>query len=177
MKIHGWKRVKIYALAHSCKINKNHYILRNYFIFLIYLHMTKPVAAFSATPLDWEAPSAVTFTDASTNTPTQRWRDFGNGETSLEQNPVNTYYKKGAYTVTLIASNADGEDVETKVNYVNPVETTPGQENQFRRDEGKRGTRSLPPEDYEEEPLSTDRNYKIDYATDGTRTDHQDILA
>jgi PKD repeat protein len=139
--------------------------------------MAKPVADFRATPLTGEAPSAVTFTDLSTNTPTQWFRDLGDGHTTLEQNPVHTYYKKGAYTVTLIASNADGEDYETKVAYVNPVETTPGQTNQDHRDEGERGGRSFPPADVDVDPLSTDRNYKIDYGTDGTRDDHEDVLA
>lgn len=138
--------------------------------------MAKPVAAFSATPLTGEAPSAVTFTDASTNTPTQWFRDFGDNNTSLEQNPVHTYYKKGAFTVTLIASNASGEDYETKVAYVNPTETTPWQTEQDHRVEGERGARSFPPVDVNSEPLSTDRNYKIDYGEDGPTRHHEDVL-
>ena len=138
--------------------------------------MAKVVAAFSGTPLTGECPSSVVFTDASTNTPTQWFRDFGDGHTSLEQSPTHIYYKHGHYTVTLIASNSDGEDYETKVTYVNPVETTPGQTEQEHRVEGERGGRSFPPVDIEVDPLSTDRGFRIDYAEDGTRTDHHDII-
>lgn len=139
--------------------------------------MAKPVAAFSATPLTGECPSVVTFTDESTNTPTQRFRDLGNGETSLEQNPTTTYYKPGAYDVTLRVSNTGStEDVLTKTAYVNPVETTPGQTNRGNIDEARRGRRSFPPVSTDVEPVSTDRDILIDYARDWVRTDHEDIF-
>jgi len=77
-----------------------------------------PVAAFSATPLSGAAPLEVTFTDASTNTPTSWSWDFGNTNGSILQNPVYTYPSSGTYTVTLSASNATGTDVETKTAYI-----------------------------------------------------------
>lgn len=139
--------------------------------------MAKPVANFTATPLDGECPSTVVFTDASTNTPTQWFRDFGDGNTSLEQNPTNIYYKPGAYNVTLRVSNAGStEDVLTKTAYVNPVETTPGQTNMGNIDEARRGRRSFPPVSTDVEPKASDRDILIDYAEDGARTDHVDIF-
>ena len=75
-------------------------------------------AAFTASPTSGLAPLAVTFTDASTGGPTAWLWNFGDGGTSTGQNPVHTYSSAGIYTVTLTASNADGEDTETKTNLI-----------------------------------------------------------
>lgn len=80
--------------------------------------MTAPVAAFSGTPLTGVVPITVTFTDASTNTPTSWAWDFGDGVTSTLQSPTHEYVQSGSYTVTLTATNADGSDGETKAAYV-----------------------------------------------------------
>lgn len=137
----------------------------------------KPVAAFSANVVSGDCPLEVQFTDESTNAPTQWFRDFGDGNTSLEQNPVNTYYKEGSYSVSLLASNSAGEDKEEKAAYINPSEITPGQENFVNIDPARKGRDSYPPISTDKEPVSTDRDYRIDYAEDGLRNDHQDILA
>ncbi|AKB27006.1 cell surface protein [Methanosarcina siciliae T4/M] len=68
-----------------------------------------PVADFSSSVDSGEAPLEVTFTDKSTGSPTAWSWDLGDGNTSTEQNPVHTYTSAGNYTVTLTASNADGE--------------------------------------------------------------------
>lgn len=81
-----------------------------------------PVADFTATPLSGSNPLEATFTDASTNTPTSWLWDFGDSATSTLQNPTHTYTAAGSYTVTLTATNADGSDVEVKVNYINVVD-------------------------------------------------------
>lgn len=77
-----------------------------------------PVADFSGTPTSGPAPLSVTFTDLSTGGPTSWSWDFGDGITSSTQNPVHAYGANGQYTVTLIASNADGSDTATKQNYI-----------------------------------------------------------
>ncbi len=84
-----------------------------------------PVAQFSATPLSGTAPLSVTFTDASTNTPTSWAWDFGDGGTSTLQNPTNEFTAAGTYTVTLTATNAGGSDSETKTGYVTVTGATP----------------------------------------------------
>lgn len=140
--------------------------------------MATPVANFTATPLNGECPSTVVFTNLSTNSPTQSFRDFGDGNTSLDQNPTNIYYKPWTYDVTLHVSNAGStEDVLTKTAYINPVETTPWQTNMGSIDEGRRGRRSFPPFSTDVEPLSTDRDTIIDYWADGSRNDHEDIYS
>ncbi len=61
---------------------------------------------------------AVSFTDKSSNAPTAWKWDFGDGATSTEQNPTHTYTSLGIYSVKLTASNKDGSDTTTKVNYI-----------------------------------------------------------
>lgn len=77
-----------------------------------------PTAAFSADVTSGDAPLTVTFTDESTYVPDAWLWDFGDGETSTEQNPVHEYAEDGTYTVTLTASNNGGSDDEIKVDYI-----------------------------------------------------------
>ncbi|MEA1873022.1 MAG: PKD domain-containing protein [Bacteroidota bacterium] len=83
-----------------------------------------PVADFTGTPLTICEGENVTFTDASTNTPTGWDWDFGDGNTSLIQNPTNIFVNPGTYTVILTATNAGGSDTETKIDYIT-VQATP----------------------------------------------------
>ena len=64
-----------------------------------------PVAAFTVSLTDGDA----TFSDASTNDPTEWNWDFGDGSSSTDQNPVH-HYAPGTYTVTLVAANEAGSD-------------------------------------------------------------------
>jgi PKD repeat protein len=77
-----------------------------------------PVANFSGTPTSGAAPLAVTFTDSSTNGPTAWSWTFGDTYTSTTQNPSHTYTAAGTYTVALTATNAIGNNPNTKTNYI-----------------------------------------------------------
>jgi hypothetical protein len=77
-----------------------------------------PGAGFSGTPTSGAVPLSVEFTDESTNAPTSWAWDFGDGDTSTDQNPTHVYEAPGVYTVALTATNAGGGDTETKVAYV-----------------------------------------------------------
>ncbi|GAB6286709.1 MAG: hypothetical protein STSR0009_29120 [Methanoregula sp.] len=81
-----------------------------------------PIANFTASPTTGIAPLAVTFTDASTNTPTSWLWDFGDGSTSLEQNATHTYTTFGTYTVNLTVTNAAGSNITTKTGYISVSE-------------------------------------------------------
>ena len=76
------------------------------------------VADFTAAPISGSVPLAVSFTDLSMGTPTSWFWDFGNGNTSTDQNPVNGYSNAGTYTVSLTATQGAFSDTETKVNYI-----------------------------------------------------------
>ena len=60
----------------------------------------------------------VTFSDLSTGMVASWSWDFGDTNTSTEQNPVNTYTAAGTYTVSLTATGPGGSDTETKVDYI-----------------------------------------------------------
>jgi PKD repeat protein len=66
-----------------------------------------PVAAFTYTV---QSNGVVDFTDASANNPTSWFWDFGDGNTSTEQNPQHIYNTSGAYTVCLTATNTSGSN-------------------------------------------------------------------
>ena len=86
--------------------------------------MTGPNAQFTA-PTSATSGTPVSFTDQSTNATGWSW-DFGDGGTSLLQNPTHTYAASGVYLVTLRASNAqDCDDVYTQNIYIDVVGNTP----------------------------------------------------
>ena len=60
----------------------------------------------------------MTFTDSSTNSPTAWSWTFGDSNTSTAQNPSHTYNSAGSYTVALTATNAYGNNTNTKSNYI-----------------------------------------------------------
>ena len=68
---------------------------------------------FTALPTSGPAPLIVQFNDTSTGTHDQWEWDFGDGNTSTEQNPLFTYYQPGSYSVTLNISQAGGDSVST----------------------------------------------------------------
>ena len=76
-----------------------------------------PVADFSGSPTSGYAPLDVDFTDLSANNPTAWDWTFGDGGTDTVQNPSHTY-AEGTYTVGLTATNAYGQDTETKTDYI-----------------------------------------------------------
>ncbi|MFH2096358.1 MAG: C25 family cysteine peptidase [Bacteroidota bacterium] len=89
-----------------------------------------PSAAFTAdATIFCAAPVTVTFTNNSTNATSYLW-DFGDGNTSTDENPVHTYTANGTYTVTLTADNGVcGNDVLVMTGYIsidpgNPCEYT-----------------------------------------------------
>lgn len=54
------------------------------------------------------------FIDLSSNNPTSWEWDFGDGGTSMEQNPVYSYMENGVYTVCLKAANSAGSNTSCK---------------------------------------------------------------
>ncbi|MBT8508660.1 hypothetical protein AZH53_09610 [Methanomicrobiaceae archaeon CYW5] len=82
-----------------------------------------PVAAFEAPVRSGMIPFEVQFVDQSANFPTSWEWNFGDRSTSTEQNPVHTYTKKGAYTVTLTVTNDLGTDTVKMSKYITVTDT------------------------------------------------------
>jgi len=86
-----------------------------------------PVADFVASPTSGVEPLTVTFTDQSISwDEIDSWLwDFGDGQTSTEQNPTHEY-TEGTYTVSLTIQEADTDsDSEIKTDHINVLAPIP----------------------------------------------------
>ena len=88
------------------------------FVFKNNIAAATPVAEFSVARSGDLVPLTVNFTDLSTGDTESRVWHFGDGNTSLEQNPTHTYEKTGIYTVSLTVSDKDGSDTEIKSDFI-----------------------------------------------------------
>jgi len=83
-----------------------------------------PQAGFNAEPRTGQAPLAVRFMDASSGSPSSWLWNFGDGETSTEQNPLHEYRNSGTYTVALTVRNQYGTGQKVEKDYIK-VGTSP----------------------------------------------------
>ncbi|MBE0536419.1 MAG: PKD domain-containing protein, partial [Phycisphaerae bacterium] len=65
--------------------------------------------------------TVVNFVDQSSGNITGWLWDFGDGQTSTEQNPVHLYDKRGTYTVKLTVSGPGGSSTETEEDYIHNI--------------------------------------------------------
>lgn len=79
---------------------------------------SKPMADFSATPIPVCGTQPVAFTDLTTPGADEWNWDFGDGGTSILQNPSHRYTDTGYFTIRLIATNNGCPDTIIKTNYV-----------------------------------------------------------
>lgn len=87
---------------------------------------TAPVASFTQDFAQEPVPFTVSFTDLSTGTPTSWYWDFGDGNSSYEQNPAHEYTVPGDYTVRLLVANSAGtSEFYSGYVYAQPATTVP----------------------------------------------------
>ncbi len=82
-----------------------------------------PVAGFTMDKSEAKVNEIITFTNTTVNASSYAW-DFGDGNTSNEENPKHTYLSAGNYTVSLIATGDGGEQTVSKtidITYPAPV--------------------------------------------------------
>ncbi|HOT04425.1 MAG TPA: DUF2341 domain-containing protein, partial [Methanolinea sp.] len=84
-----------------------------------------PSADYSANKTAGPVPLVVQFTDLSFPIPKSWHWDFGDGNTSSEQNPMHVYEGLGIYTVNLTVSNNHGSDTLVKTDYIHVMESQP----------------------------------------------------
>jgi len=80
-----------------------------------------PEVDFTGSPRAGYVPLEVNFTDLSTGTFTNWSWDFGDGSTSLEENPVHTYVTGGLFSVNLTVCNDGGCTWLNRSSYVYTV--------------------------------------------------------
>ena len=88
----------------------------------------EPTATIVLSDVNPPIDQAIQFTDASTEFPSSRLWDFGDGTTSTDQNPSHVYTSPGTYEVTLSVENCFGTDttsVEIVVQETPTVELAP----------------------------------------------------
>jgi PKD repeat protein len=85
-----------------------------------YITVANITTNFTGTPTTVTIGNTVSFTDNTSCNPTSWSWSFPGGtpSTSTAQNPVITYNTVGVYDVTLVATNASGNDTETKTGYI-----------------------------------------------------------
>lgn len=79
---------------------------------------TYPTAAFMLDPNFPAIDQEITFTDQSDNAVSWEW-DFGDGNSSTEQNPKHTYINHGTYSIKLVADNFGCADSVIKAITIN----------------------------------------------------------
>ena len=80
-------------------------------------------ASFTYTPASPVAGQPVQFTDSSTGSPTSWQWNFGDGATSIVQNPSHTYATVSSFTVTLTVSNGTGSNSSSRTVNILPSST------------------------------------------------------
>ena len=75
-------------------------------------------ANFSANTQSGQWPIQVSFTDLSSGSPNSWLWNFGDGNTSIEQNPKHTYNNTGLYTVSLKVCHDDICDTVVRTNFI-----------------------------------------------------------
>jgi PKD repeat protein len=73
-----------------------------------------PVASFTASPTNGAVPLTVSFTDQSSGSITGWAWSFGDGNTSINQNPSDIYVNPGSYTVQEIVAGNGGSSTNTQ---------------------------------------------------------------
>ncbi|MCM2270965.1 MAG: PKD domain-containing protein, partial [candidate division Zixibacteria bacterium] len=91
----------------------------------ITVNIPRPVAQFTLNPDSGLAPLDVQFTNTSTGTITSYAWDFGDGATTLQENPFHSYEQPGIYDVRLIVSGPGGTDTSFCVACVTVIAPPP----------------------------------------------------
>ena len=82
-----------------------------------------PKAGFRASVTRGVAPLTTAFRDDSTGENITSWQwDFGDGQTSTEQNPAHSYESAGAYTVSLTVTNSGGSRSIARQNHIQVID-------------------------------------------------------
>ena len=116
--VHKYNKTGLYSVTLTTSNGNGSNTLTKSSCIAISNGLNTPVISFSASATLGSVPLNVSFTDQSTGSPTSWNWNFGDGNTSTDQNPAHTFNKTGLYSVTMTASNDDGSSALTKTNYI-----------------------------------------------------------
>ena len=88
------------------------------------LNGLKPLTDFSSDKTRILLGAEIQFSDSSTQEPNEWLWDFGDGNTSTEQNPTHAYVSTGVFDVKLTASNEYGSVIQINRNFITILDTT-----------------------------------------------------
>lgn len=77
-----------------------------------------PTADFTVSSTTIKSGAQIQFYDHSTGDPESWLWEFGDGQSSTQQNPVHIFYERGLYTVELTVSNNIGQDSIVKTKHI-----------------------------------------------------------
>lgn len=137
----------------------------------------EPVANFTASKTSAEVDETIMFTNSSENATTYFW-DFGDGNTSIDENPIHSYSGNGTFMVTLTATGDGRENSTSKtitVAYPAPVANFTMDKTEAETDETITFTNSSENAttyswDFGDGNTSIDENPTHSYSSDGTFT-------
>jgi len=89
-----------------------------FFFRTVTFSFAQPVADFTVSVKEGCNSLQAQFTDLSTGNPSSWLWNFGDGQTSIAQNPSVTYTRPGIYSVSLTVQNLVGSNSITKTNYI-----------------------------------------------------------
>lgn len=82
-----------------------------------------PFAAFNADTTSIFLGHSIQFTDQSRYTPTYWLWNFGNGDSSTQQNPLYTFTSAGVFSVSLTVTNDNGSDTKTRTDFITVIDS------------------------------------------------------
>jgi PKD repeat protein len=85
--------------------------------YIVVTNLPLPAVDFVASPTNGFAPLTVAFSNLTSGAITYAW-SFGDGNTSADEQPANTYTNPGAYAVTLIAVGPGGTNTLSRSSYI-----------------------------------------------------------
>ena len=90
---------------------------RHYYLLVLVVALAtacnRPISKFTVTADEIPAPAEIQFENESKKADFYKW-NFGDGDSSFLENPTHTYYKPGAYEVTLEAINEKKSRTQTQ---------------------------------------------------------------
>ena len=104
-------------------VQENHTLQANFETMFI---TARPTIVFDASPRNGFAPLPVNFTQVEVSTHDSVLWEFGDNETSTEENPEHTYFSAGNYTVSLTIYCDDDSFTNTSENYISVSELNIG---------------------------------------------------